>query len=462
MVSNHGHGDHNEHLEDKSSDTQAFVNIVKTYIGAGTLGLPYAFRLGGLIGSFLFLSFLCVVSTFCIHIMIRCKRRHPAFEETHDEKAERRPLCRSSHDLMADGVLNALHDHANFVCREPHSFADIGFMAFGTWGYALVEFVVVTCQLGFVCAYLIIIGDTLHSLFPVFSPAVFIIAAAVPLTFLTWLRSMKYFAPLSALVLVVFSVGAVIILQQGYIFYHSALLSTSEIFPAVYLFRLKTLPLFFGTAVYSFEGINLAIPIEDNMLHPEHFPKVMNRAMVAVMAIFSVFGGCAYFFFRHQTDPVIVLCLGLTHSAPQLRMLVELSFCIVLFFTFPIGMFPIVQIVERRILPQFGYLIDDETGEYPDSLSLDILRCVVRSLCVLVVVAVTLSIPDFGVIMELFGAFSNSLATFILPALFSLRIFRLSITGIQRILLLAIVGFGTLAVIISTSFAIQDLIDAFF
>mmetsp|Transcript_7127 Transcript_7127/g.19098 ORF Transcript_7127/g.19098 Transcript_7127/m.19098 type:complete len:476 (-) Transcript_7127:159-1586(-) len=469
-------GARNRAAEGKSTTAQALVNVVKTYIGAGVLGLPYAFRLGGILGGSALMLVLCVLSTYCIHCVIRCKRtpRDAVAREAtpHDGVKDAGTLASERTSLVSRGAIAVKPP-------EVHSFADIGLLAFGPKGSLVVEVVVLTCQVGFVCAYLIIIGETIESVGVQLSKSTIIVFTAVPLVFLSWVRSLKYFAPLSAVVLCVFALGATTILVEGLRFHSDTISRGTDIRAlTVYFLRFDRLPLFFGTAVYSFEGINLAIPIEDSMLYPRRFGRTLNQGMVIVTVIFVGFGATTYYCFGGRTDPVILLCLELAKSSRELQVAVQLAFCVVLFLTFPIGMFPIVQIVERHTIPLLGYHVSDldemegdleydaedvaeelresAENEFSDSAVLYWWCCAVRSVCVVAVVGVTLLIPNFDAVMELFGACSNALATFILPAVFTLRILHPVLQLWEKALLRAIIIFGSLAMCISLYFAVLD------
>lgn len=50
------------------------------------------------------------------------------------------------------------------------------------------------------------------------------------------------------------------------------------------------LPEFYGTAVYSFEGIGLVLPIQNAMAEPERFPRVLAICMLSILVLFLFIG----------------------------------------------------------------------------------------------------------------------------------------------------------------------------
>lgn len=56
------------------------------------------------------------------------------------------------------------------------------------------------------------------------------------------------------------------------------------------LFSWSELPEFYGTAVYSFEGIGLILPIQNEMQRPELFPRVLAICMLAILVLFLILG----------------------------------------------------------------------------------------------------------------------------------------------------------------------------
>ena len=63
----------------------------------------------------------------------------------------------------------------------------------------------------------------------------------------------------------------------------TALIFKRGIAKDVALFNPKDFPLLIGTAVFSFEGIGLVIPITDAMREPRRFPKVLTGVMIFLM-----------------------------------------------------------------------------------------------------------------------------------------------------------------------------------
>jgi len=69
---------------------------------------------------------ISVVSTHCVFLLVRCRRRPAA--------------------------------------RAVRSFGDVGYAAFGRPGFAIVQLCLALSQTGFCCAYLIFIGENVSSM----------------------------------------------------------------------------------------------------------------------------------------------------------------------------------------------------------------------------------------------------------------------------------------------------------
>ena len=222
---------------------------------------------------------------------------------------------------------------------QARTYADVGRAAYGPYGGLLVDVVVVTCQLGFVCAYLLIIGDTFHQLLPEWYAGYYILVAFPLLIPLVFLRSMTALAPVSVLTVIVFSIGCSVILWHGF----TILENRSYDF-----IHLDTFGLYFGQVVFAFEGINLIIPIQDSMQTPANFNKLLYLSYFLATSCFAVFSALCYAFYYDATQDIITLNdLG----EGLIPVIVKLAFAIVVFLSFPVGMFPITQIVERAVFP---------------------------------------------------------------------------------------------------------------
>lgn len=75
---------------------------------------------------------------------------------------------------------------------------------------------------------------------------------------------------------------------------------------------LHRLPLFFGTAIFAFEGIALVLPLQNAMKSPQNFSKlygVLNVGMVFVTGIFISFGAIGYWKYGEATEASLTLNL---------------------------------------------------------------------------------------------------------------------------------------------------------
>jgi len=69
------------------------------------------------------------------------------------------------------------------------------------------------------------------------------------------------------------------------------------------------LTLFFGAAIFAFEGITVVLPLENSMKNPGHFPKVLKFGMTIVTMLFFTMGVFGYIAIGDAVEPSITLNL---------------------------------------------------------------------------------------------------------------------------------------------------------
>lgn len=74
----------------------------------------------------------------------------------------------------------------------------------------------------------------------------------------------------------------------------------------------EQLPLYFGTAIYAFEGIGVVLPLENNMKTPQDFgglTGVLNTGMVIVASLYTAVGFFGYLKYGEDVRGTITLNL---------------------------------------------------------------------------------------------------------------------------------------------------------
>lgn len=123
--------------------------------------------------------------------------------------------------------------------------------------------------------------------------------------------------------------------------------------------------------------------------------------MTFISLLYGGFGALGYFAFGDETKDIITTNFG----QGLISILVQLGLCVNLFFTMPLMMNPVYEVVERR---------------FCDSRFCLWLRWVM----VLVVSLVALLVPNFADFLSLVGSSVCVVLGFVLPALFHLLVFK--------------------------------------
>nr|GMD58353.1 amino acid transporter ANTL1-like [Ipomoea batatas] len=353
-----------------SSQTKTFANIFIAVVGAGVLGLPYAFKRTGWVMGALTLSIVAFCTYYCMMLLVYSRRKL----ETHSKSP------------------------------KISSFGDLGFAVCGPVGRFAVDAMIVLSQAGFCVGYTIFISNTLSYLFnpvSVTNPNPKILGV-LPKTLYLWgcfpfqlglnsIPTLTHLAPLSIFADVV-DLGA-----MGVVMVEDVLVYLKNR-PVLHTFGgLSVFFYGFGVAVYAFEGIGMVLPLESEMREKSKFGTTLGLTMGFISLMFGGFGALGYFAFGEETQDIITTNFG----QGLLSCVVQIGLCINLFFTFPAMMNPVYEVMERRLCE----------GKY---------SLVVRWGMVLGVSLVALLVPNFADFLSLVGSSVCVVLGFVLPAMFHL------------------------------------------
>ncbi|KAF9911734.1 neutral amino acid transporter [Linnemannia zychae] len=351
------------------SALRASLLLGKAFVGTGVLFLPNAFKNGGLLFSCICLA---VVATICCAAFLLLVK-------------------------------------VRLIVRE--SFQDMGFVLYGKWMRLSVLWAVALSQMGFVCAYLIFVSQNLFAVVQTFTKCEFtgiqekfyILIPLVVLIPLVLIRRMAILSLPSMLANVFIIFGIV------YLWYYSIdNLAHHGMGPEIKLFNSENFALFLGTAVFSYEGIGLIIPITESMAEPEKFPRVLAVTMAIVTAIFASVGALCYSAFGSNVQTIVLMNLPVTGG---MTITVELLYSLAIILSVPLMLSPATAIAEKAI---WG----EKSGGH--SFKIKMQKNALRTLliCICAFVAFGVGGPSLDIFVSLIGSVACMPLCFIFPALF--------------------------------------------
>ena len=294
----------------KSSTFKAVLLLLKSFVGTGVLFLPKAFHNGGWGFSSLCLLSCAIVSYYCFILLINTKTKI--------------------------GV---------------NGYGEMGEMLYGAPMKFAILFSIALSQIGFSAAYTVFTATNLKAFVEnVFQlhPDRIGLAAYIILQALVFipLSLTRNIAKLSGTALIA---DAFILLGLVYVYYYASShvvhygVSQSMIF-----FNKTDWSLFIGTAIFTFEGIGLLIPIQESMRHPEKFQGSLSGVMVIVTVIFISCGLVCYCAFGADVETVVLL--NFPQDSPY-TLTVQLLYALAILLSTPLQLFPAIRILEHWTFP---------------------------------------------------------------------------------------------------------------
>ncbi|KAG5366671.1 Vacuolar amino acid transporter 3 [Yarrowia sp. B02] len=294
-----------------ASATKAVMLLLKSFVGTGVLFLPKAFFNGGLLFSACVLTMVAALSYWCFLLLIQCR--------------------------MKTGV---------------SSFGDIGGALYGPKMRFLILFSIVISQIGFAAAYIVFTSENLQAfILSVTKGETFVkIETLIFLQLIIFLplSMIRDIAKLSGTALIA---DLFILLGLVYLYYWSGMIVATEGVADVKMFNPNSWSLFLGTAIFTFEGIGLIIPIQESMKKPEQFTPVLAGVMVGITALFVSMGAICYMAFGSEVKTVVI------SNLPQDSKFVngvQILYSAAILLSTPLQLFPAIRIMENGLFTRSG------------------------------------------------------------------------------------------------------------
>ncbi|KAK9310406.1 hypothetical protein QLX08_000376 [Tetragonisca angustula] len=386
-----GSDEHGISVHHPTSYLETMMHLFKGNVGSGIFALGDAFKHAGLLLAPPLTVFLGVICVHAQHILIKC-----------NEEVTRR-VNNSSATTGFAGTVELCFATGPLALRK-----------YSVFMRQLVNVFLCITQLGFCCVYFVFIAKNMKQVLDVYGLEMDVhqhmAVILIPIMLSTWIRNLKYLVPISSLANFLVIAGYV---ATMYIMSHDL----PPIHERRYIADWHELPLFFGTVIYSFEGITLVLPLKNEMKKPSNFNKplgVLNVGMVIVGGMFVAMGFVSYLKYGDAVAGSVTLNLEskevvdgksvVEHSS--LPQCIQVAISLSILFTYALQFYVPIAIIWPKIVNRFGPF------KWP-VLSETVFR---SAMCFLTFVLAE-AIPQLGLFISLVGAVSSTALALVFPPL---------------------------------------------
>nr|CAH0100894.1 unnamed protein product [Daphnia galeata] len=406
------------------SNCETMVHLLKGNIGTGIFAMPDAFKNAGLLVGSIGVPLMAVICVHCMHILVKCAA------------------------VMKKRKGDHFMDYADVV-ETACQTGPAKLVPYSNFARKLINLFLCVTQFGFCCVYIVFAATNFEQVVAHYVPSVdlsirsYMAIMTVFLIPLCLIRKLKYLSPVSLLANILQTSSLILIFY--YILQDLPNVSTRPAFGSW-----KTLPLYFGTAVFAFEGISLVLPLQKDMRTPKQFEGltgVLNTGMVTVSALYFAVGFYGYLKYGEVIKGSITLNLP---SEDLLAQLVKLMMVLAILGSYAVQFYVPMEIIWPTLSTYFQTSRSQLIAEYT-----------FRTVLVLVTFCLAAAIPKLDLFISLVGAFSSSFLALVFPPVLELITFwpnvgRWTLTKNSLIIVFGIIGFlaGTYA-------SVESLVDAF-
>ncbi|KAF3481625.1 vacuolar amino acid transporter 3 [Arthroderma uncinatum] len=379
----------------------AVLLLLKSFVGTGVLFLPRAFLNGGMVFSSIVLVAISALSYYCFILLVNTRNK-----------------------------ING-------------SFGDMGGVLYGEKMRKIILLSVALSQLGFVAAYIVFVSQNLQA---------FILSVSNCETFMNIkyviMMQLIIFLPLSLVrdisKLAFTALIADVFILLGLVYLYGFGISTimeqgvADIQP----FNPKSYTLLIGTAIFTFEGIGLIIPIQESMKRPEKFPGVLALVMVVITVVFLSMGVVGYATFGSATETVVILNLPQQDNFVRA---IQFLYAIAILLSTPLQLFPAIRILENGLFTR--------SGKYNPGIKWK--KNIFRFFLVLVCASIAWGgAGDLDKFVSLIGSFACVPLVFVYPPMLHYK--GVATTRLQKSLDICLMTFGMLCCAYTTALTLKN------
>jgi proton-coupled amino acid transporter len=363
--SREGSLENNEHSEfavpvvaAKTTARQSWIHLLKGYVGPGCLSLPWAVSQLGLVGGVAATFMLSYWSSYNCWTVVQLKRHLQC------EMAASSNETGINDDNIDNDDLASSDDDNSSSCTAATSssitYPDVAGWLYGSKMHRFTTACICTQQLAICTVFLSFVGANLQAVLAVaaagtefgnISHAAVLTLVLPAVLALSCLPNLRALAPVmaagTALLLIALGLlGVVVVMEYG-----------NPVNPAAPVsVEWSQVPLALCAILYSFEGINLILPIETAMAKPGKFGVVFWSAMVVTAFIFALVGAlCVAAFGPVTNGSATAFLLEVYADQPNIRNILlaaNAAVSLSVLVTYPLQLFPCLELVGPLLAPK--------------------------------------------------------------------------------------------------------------
>lgn len=467
-----------------SSLLASTFNSVNVLVGVGVLSLPFAFKVSGWIVGFVLLVCFMLLTNYTARIVTKCLD----FNDDEIQIAVPDKMMGKTEEL--DEQL--LADHATEITRllpeesvPPTSamessfgslsirnkqlltYSDIGEAAFRQKGKAFISVIFSLELFAAAVALIILISDSLKSLFPDISLIFFKLIAFAVVTPSLWIRNLQIlsYGSFVGIVAVINLIGVVFLDGLTYTESPGSLINpadTNLLPPSIF-----NLPIVFGLVMAGFSGHAVFPNIYREMKEPKQFSKMLNISYTATFILYSCMASIGYLMFGDKTlDEITKNIAGIPGYNQALNTFTVWLIAVNPATKYALTLNPIAVTLEvwlsRIAKKQNTDLLSSRNNKIkveiipglPFRIPFGLARISIRTIISSIVLAISIIFPGFERVIALLGSFFSFVVSVIFPLACYLKLYDRRLTRYSKAFNLSLLVISCLLALLGTIWSI--------